>query len=249
MKKGFFSFTLCLSAFFTTTFYSSCTKENNQPLSKAASAQSNAEATGNSKLVLQPGPEDGQDVYTVKLAGDGGANANTNFNATHELAAIIWTINGAEVAERSFIKFTGLSAIPAGSKIVGAQLYLHGISSSLNHPQGNSVYPGSPYLPQYPDNSCSVERVVTDWDQTTVTWNTQPRVDTSGAATIYSSKNQWNESAVVDVTDMVQRMVNSGKNYGFRIRQADEVIYRSQQFAVSEDTNPDNRPRLVVLYN
>lgn len=247
VKKRIFDFTVCFSALFTATLYTACTKENSQRGNKVTSSQSSDAATGRLKLVLQPG-EDGQDAYVVTLSGDHGSNANTNFNSIPELAALVWTINGAEVKERSFVKFSGLSAIPAGAHIVGAQLHLYGISSSINHPQGNSVYPGSPYLPMYPDNSCSVVRVVTDWDQTTITWNTQPRVDSNLTATIYSSKNQWNEYAVVDVTDLVQRMINSGKLYGFRIAQAQEVIYRSQQFAVSEDPNPDKRPKLVVYY-
>lgn len=228
-----------------------CQKTNTTPANLVASAENAdllADTTNLITLELQPG-EDGQDTYVTQLNGDSSeAHSNANFNYVHELASIAWTINNLPVTQRSFIKFTRLSSLPANAKIVAAGLLLSGINKSLNHPQGNSVYPGSPYLPQFPDNSCYVQGVKEDWDQTTITWNNQPASFTQDEAIIPSSTSQWKYDVSVDVTRLVRRMVAQQKNYGFRIVQASEVVYRSQQFAVSEDTAPTKRPKLLIRY-
>ncbi len=237
-----------MAAILSLTSLLSCQKENTslQSANAGDAGNLNVDSLSLKTLTLQPGAS-GQDAYVVYVNGDE-SSGDGNYNSQPELASIVWTIGGTPVYERSFIKFTNLSVIPANAKIGKATLYLSGITSSFNHPQGNSVYPGSPYLPDYPDNSCYVQQVTANWDESTITWNNQPETDTTGRAVIPSSTTQWDQSATVDVTSLVRKMVKLQKNYGFSIVQTNEDVYRSQQFAVSEDPLTSKRPKLVIKY-
>lgn len=247
MKKIIFSPFIIFSATIIITF-TGCKKDASQPDSAAVAANSLDDIiAGSQQLILQPGPDEGQDIYASFWTGDA-TTADHNFNDVYELPAIAWTIDLLPVYQRSFVKFTGLSVLPDTTKIVAARLYLYGIPSSINHPQGNSIYPGSPYAIDYPDNSCYVRGVLFDWDESTLTWNNQPAVSAIDQTTIPSTTKRWNQNAVADVTGIVQTMVRRQKFYGFCIELANETYYRSQQFAVSEDSRPDKRPKLIVYY-
>lgn len=154
-------------------------------------------------------------------------------------------MGGALIKQRAYVKFTGLSAIPRNAKIVSATLYLYGLSSSLNSPQGNSGYLGSPYSSQ---NACYLFQVTSPWDETTITWNKQPSFATNNSMIIPPTTTQWNDDAITDVTKMVRVMVrNPALNQGFVIALVNEAIYRSVIYGTSESAEVD-RPRLVVEY-
>lgn len=240
--KGFFAIGLMVTSLL------SCQKENTvQPAVNAFSQSSDLAADSSLKImVLQPGTT-GQDAYVVYIDGDV-ASGDGNYNSVPELAMVSWTINGVPVTERSFIKFTGLSALPATARIRSAILSLSGTSSSIAVPQGNSVYPGSPYVFSYPDNSCYVQQVTSNWDESKITWNNQPNVITNDQVLIPSSTTQWEHAATADVTALVKRMVAKQKNYGLRIVQSTESYYRSMQFASSENADSTKRPTLTLKY-
>lgn len=194
-------------------------------------------------VTLQPGSE-GQDTYVSKIDNNA-SDGNNNLNFSNEIVMGRWTAAAGGLASfRSYIKFTGLSAIPANATVTTAKLYLYGKSSSVTFPNGNSSYPGSANA----ENSSLVKRVVGgDWNQTTLTWNTKPGTTDVGQATITASNLQWNYNTVVDVTDMVKEMIaHPSTNYGFCIQLANESPYRSLIFATSEATDPSSRPKLVV---
>jgi len=235
------------------TFFVSCKKEQvptNQ--SQGVLTEENSDASvfrtlenGLNKLVLRPGPDEGQDVYVDKLQG----YPSGNLNWVPELPINQWTVGGTPLNTRSFIKFDDLSLIPANANIVSAKLLLYGMSSSLNSPQGNSTYPGSPYS-GFGDNSCWVQQVVgADWDESTLTYDNQPAGTTTDEAELAASTSQWNYNTTVDVTAIVKKMVASPEtNYGFGIKLKTEQLYRSIVFASSEATCRTQRPKLVVIY-
>ncbi len=233
---------LCAIIFF------SCKKEaslNNQS-DKNVSVSTNKVNTYT--LDLKPGPNDGQDVYVAWKANDP-LYANSNYNAVAEMNPAAWTQDGALVKQRIFVKFTGLSAIPKSAKIVSAKLYLYGLSSSLNHPQGNSYYLGSGNNQL---NNCVITRVETtkNWDESTLTWNTQPPYSTLDAVVFGPSASQWNWDVVSDVTKLVAAIVKyPAYSQGFAIAIEKESKYRAMVFATSEAADVNDRPRLVVEYN
>ena len=250
---------LVLSICALTTF--SCTKETNvQPVAQQANETFDInnitssekpgayfdEAKGTYKLVLQPG-EEGQDAL-VQWKADDPRNANSNAGSSNEIDGFAWTVFGQKVVGRSLIKFTGLSQVPSTAKVIGAKLFLYGRNTSGPLPQGNSSYPGSPYT-FYGDNSLVIQGVKTPWDESTVTWNTQPKATDKREYVTAPSTSQWNSNTFVEVTELVKPMVaDNAVNNGFMLRLAVEGIYRSIIFASSEEENANKRPKLVVIY-
>jgi len=242
---------LVIAFIFISVFFFSC-KKDSVSTQQAQLTEETSDASvfrsvenGNNKLILRPGPKNGQDVYLDKL--DGQISNNENYVA--ELPIVEWTVNGVPYHERTFIKFKDISLLPTNAQIVSAKLYLYGMSSSLNSPQGNSYYPGSPYN-IYGDNSCWVQQVIGgDWDEATLTYDNQPTITSVDQASLTASTSQWNYNAVVNVTAIVKKMVaNPSANYGFCIKLKTEQKYRSIIFASSEATDRNLRPRLVITF-
>ncbi|CAN5471252.1 hypothetical protein BH10BAC2_BH10BAC2_24000 [soil metagenome] len=244
LKKGIYAIVACAPMLFY-----SCQKDNtSSPSLQAAATEESSDATvfkyledGITKLVLRPSAEDGQDVYIDKL----GNLPAGNQNYVPELPINNWT-NGDPLNTRSFLRFDKLTLVPTSATVVSAKLYLYGLSSSLNTPQGNSWYPGAPF--GYQKNDCYVQQVLGPWDETTLTYDNQPATSSEYQGYLAASTSQWNYNAVVDLTTLVQKMVTDpATNYGFGIRLVNESIYRSVVFGSSEAAR-NVRPRLVVKY-
>jgi len=208
-------------------------------------------ATESKTLTLQPGPADGQDDIVLMREGDAnsvlGSYANYDFMAYSR-----WTYNAegfGEGTSRSYIKFTGLSAIPAGSQIVSAKLYLYGVQTNLTtFAPGNSHYPGSPYGSN-PDNQGWVRKVTANWDEATLNWTNKPGTTNTDQVAIPGTASQWNYNLPeLDVTELVKTMIAPNANYGFNLSLQNESIYRSVLVGSSENTDAARRPKLVVVY-
>jgi hypothetical protein len=204
------------------------------------------------ELTLQPGPDEGQDAFIFLRNGDPNVTGNSTAGNEPSLIYMRWTWNSQGLGEgsmRSFLKFAGLSTVPSNSEIVSAKLSLYGPSSDPHAPQGNSHYPGSPYLSYAPENMGWVERVTANWNELTLTWNNKPGTTTTNRIVIPSSTSLWNYNATdLDVTEMVKTMVSGSSNFGFCLSLQSEAIYRSVIFASSDSPNPALRPKLVVTY-
>jgi hypothetical protein len=189
-------------------------------------------------LTLTPNSVSGQDANVLYFQ-DHPDQTNSNFNYQNELEIAAWTDQGYTVIRRSLIRFKNLTKVPDTAHVVSAKLYLYGLNSSIEMPQGNSG-----------DNPCYVERVITSWDENTVTWNNQPLITQSNRVVLGPSTSQWGYNAVIDVTLLVKPMIKyPAKNYGFRISLQSESIYRSIGFYTSENTDSHKRPKLVITYN
>lgn len=184
-------------------------------------------------LVLQPDATDGKDALLHGLNSQVGLNYGSN----NQLSANTWTYNGSVGTVRSVLEFD-LSAIPSGSTITSAELSLYGIGDNSGF-GGHSTLSGT--------NECWVQRITSAWDELTVTWNNQPSVTTVNQVGLISSVGVDDDYLDVDVTMLVQDMVNLG-NYGVMIRLQTEDHYRRLNFASSDHSNPSMRPKLKVTY-
>lgn len=239
------------AAVLTLSLFSACKKDaSSSPVNdlsdKSVSGSQNVD--GSTTLVLRPGPTDGKDAYVNFLDG----NANSIYGTSGdipELGADAWTDGGALELRRFYIEFDSLVKVPATATVVSATLQLFGLpGSSITHPQGNSIYPGSPYN-GYPDNSALVQKVTAKWKENTIDYANQPGVTNLDEAVIPSSTDQWNYNPKVDVTSMVKKMVlHPNKNFGFKVSISNENIYRGMVFASSEATTKSIRPKLTIVY-
>ncbi|MBC9913507.1 DNRLRE domain-containing protein [Chitinophaga varians] len=172
---------------------------------------------------------------------------NRNFSSETDFLALSWTFQGTPGTGRQFFRFNGLSTIPAGTTIVSATLTFTGVTSSAAAPQGNSYYPGSPYNSSG-TNPAWIKRVTGSWTASTITWNNQPATTTTNQVAIPASTSQWNYSVTLNVTSLVQDLINSGQNNGFSMQLQTEAYYRSLIFTGPRNTNVAGRPKLVITY-
>jgi hypothetical protein len=203
-------------------------------------------------LVLQPGPETGQDCLVAYRDTDDSLYAKSNHHLNPDVTAIRWSYDADAAGNgtnRTYIKFTDISNIPSDATVLEARLSLFGVESGVAAPIGNSFYPGSPYE-LFGENEAWLKRVTADWTDSTITWLNKPQTTDDDQASIAASNTQWNYNAEdIDVTNMVKAMVSEGKNYGFCLQLKTEELYRSILFGSSEATNESKRPKLEVKYS
>lgn len=171
-------------------------------------------------------------------------NSNTPNGLDYTLGAERWTNSGTQYSLRGLIKFN-MPNLPIGANISNAKLYLY-YRTNPGHPQGNSLYPGSPYPLS---NDGIVYRINQTWNPSTVTWSTQPTVSTQNTA-IMSATSSQTQDQIIDVTNLVGDMyANPTTSFGFEIRMANESVnYRGQYYASSNHTDATAHPKLVVCY-
>jgi|GEM_PF-1544803 hypothetical protein len=205
---------------------------------------------GYKTLIIQPGIATGQDAEVDYVPGvyDGNGNDGT----FPVLRAIDWTYYGQGGYEgwyRTYIKFTALDTLPTGTQIESAKLTLYGVDSFAGY-AGNSTFAGSPYTSSG-DNTCILDKVTGNWNQSTITWNTMPGVTTTDEVIVPPSTSKWNyTTSNLDVTQLVQDLIATpGSNFGFCMRLQTETYYREIVYASSEaSADSSNGPKLVIIY-
>ncbi|MCW3466901.1 DNRLRE domain-containing protein [Chitinophaga nivalis] len=173
----------------------------------------------------------------------------SNLSSNPDLAASAWTYQGTFGIARDFFKFPGISYLPAGTTINAATLYFYGLApgTAVANNTGNSFYPGSPYNP-FGDNAGWVKRVTGPWEENTITWSNQPGTTSLNQAGVAASTSQWDYNTTVNVTALVQDIVNSGQNYGFSLQQQVESYYRNLNFAGHRHSDPARWPKLTITF-
>jgi len=191
-------------------------------------------ANNYSHIEIRPDSNEGKDAFVEYYPLSD--YANRNFGDLDEFAAVAWTASGIEFIVRSFIEFD-LNNIPSGTIIIKARLLLYA-GDSPGHGSGHSTLSGS--------NMCILNRVITPWEESTITWNNQPATTDQDAVIMPESEDQM-QDYFIDVTEMVQYMVdNPDSNYGFMLNLQTEDYYRRMVFASSDCKDALKRPTLIV---
>lgn len=170
-------------------------------------------------------------------------SADNNYNSADWYGAMSQDGNhGGPNHARSLIYFD-LSAYAPGTPIDDATLDLFGrgpvAGTGAAATVGNT---GS--------TACVIERVTSAWQDNTVTWNTMPSSTTVNSVTLPVSTQTIEDYEGIDVTDMVQDMVNMpGSSHGFLIRLVVEQPTRSLFFCGNGFADATKRPRLNVKVN
>jgi len=177
---------------------------------------------------LRPGPQEGQDC---EVRTD---FATTPLGYSYSFCSDAWTVQGELAIIRSLIKFD-LSFIPPTSVIEEAYLSLFCNPNS------------SHYQLQAGDNQSYLKRVMEDWDQDVVTWETQPSTTMDQAIYLPTSTYQTQNYTDIDVTSQVQDMISSPEtNFGWMLQLITEELYRSMEFGSSNDPDSNYRPLLII---
>jgi hypothetical protein len=136
-----------------------------------------------------------------------------------------------------------LSILPPNIHVVDATLSLYADPAC--------TYLGYYGQPTYgSDNRSKIRRITTPWDPNTVTWNNQPSTTKVNQAFLPSSHNDAQDYPHIDVTGLIQDMVDDpSASYGLIIQMSDEVNhYKSLIFGSCLHSDESLRPKLVVTY-
>ena len=189
---------------------------------------------GQTVLVLQPGAEDGKDTYVSSLGH------TTNYGDAVDSPAMAWTYQGAPFILRAFIEFD-LSSMPQGTVIVSALLSLYNNPNS-GHNNGEHSSLSGP-------NTYWLYRIIEEWDEHAMIWDDQPSTTALHMVTLPQSISPHQDYEDIDVTQLVQDMVDSPESsHGFLLRLATEEYYRSMIFASSDHPDAARHPKLVITY-
>jgi len=185
---------------------------------------------GQDTLVLRPGPTNGQDCEIRTDWPDTPVGWSPSF------CSVCWTVNSIAETTRGLIRFD-LSVIPSKSFVIKAILSLYCDPNSTH------------YQLQSGDNQSYLLRVIQHWDQDTVTWNMQPNTTMDGAIILPTSTTNTQNYPDIDVTLHLRDMVSHPEtNFGWKLQLITEELYRSMEFASSNDNSVQYRPKLTVIY-
>ena len=156
---------------------------------------------------------------------------NLNFGNLPYFRALSWTSGNVPFSERSLIQFDP-NQIPVSNaaSIKSATLYLYGVDHN----------------PLTTSNACNLLFVSSNWDEATVTWNTQPAASYIIQQLAKSSSST--QDYQLDVTQFVQLMKTSGGG-SLMLELQSENRYTKMVFASKEYSDVSKRPKLVVVYN
>lgn len=181
-------------------------------------------------LTLQPGPE-GKDTYVNSAY----QHQNTVFGYSRALISCAYTFQGEYGIGRSYFQFD-LSAIPPEAEILSASL-------DLKFDIGNG------FGFQMGENASYLQRVTSDWDEETTTWNTQPTFTDENQVLLQNSTEPDQNYLGIDVTNLVADMLSEGNNnYGFALNMISTETYRSMLFAAGDSPDSTLWPKLTITY-
>lgn len=154
-----------------------------------------------------------------------------------ELEIGSWTIFGNSANWRSYLSFDQ-SAIPTGSTIVNATLYLYAMPEP-HSANTSAAMNGS-------TNSMYVERITAAWSVSGLSFASLPPTTTTNRVSVPQTNSNF-EDATIDVTSLVQDMQTKG-NFGFGLKLQNESVYNFRAYASSFYSNVEKHPKLVITY-
>lgn len=187
-------------------------------------------------ILLQPTDDVGVGFH------DNYPSADNNYeNATHFSAFSQPGNAGGVNAGRSMVRFD-LSAVPEGYEVWGAFMNL-----TARGPYAGTGEVAS--VGHMGDNACTLRRITSPWNASTVTWNTQPTSTGLHAAELPPSQYVLQNYVTIDVTAMVlDMMADPANSHGFMLQLNDESPSRGLLFHSTESALPGQAPSLLIIY-
>jgi len=194
----------------------------------------NANGDVSQRIVLQPDKANGKD------ASIRGYWPDRNFHDGIKFYVYTWTHSGNRGPGRALIDFD-LTQIPSNAMITNASLSLYSSGGTDLDLADHSTRSGS--------NASYIERITAPWEESTVTWDTQPTTTTTNRVSLPATTSVDQDFLNMDVTQLVGDMVaDSSNNHGFMMRLQTEVEYRNLSFYTSDYTDALKRPKLEITY-
>jgi hypothetical protein len=162
-------------------------------------------------------------------SGDAYVN-KSELDTTHDID----TLSVAGNCTRIFAQFDLSSSIPSTAVILSANLslfYYDNESPATSGPVG-------------------MYRVTGSWDESTITWNTSPAVQSTSISTITVPAAATGSFLIWNVSSLAQIWVNTpSTNYGLMLRDTNEASLEGYKlFYSSEWGDVNQQPKLVITY-
>lgn len=188
---------------------------------------------GQTTITITPDATTGKDALLV----DRPTQSNVNYGAEPDFASWAWTQSSTNTTARSLIDFD-LSTIPAGAIITSASLSLYCNT--------NSAYTQL----QSGTNASYIERVTSPWNESTVTWNTQPTTTTINRVFLATSTTNTQNYTNIDITQLILDIqANPSSGFGLMLKLQTESTFKAMIFASSDHGDILKRPKLQITYS
>lgn len=178
--------------------------------------------------------------------------ANTNYNNYPVFKTESWIGPIHTFESRSLLQFNLPPNFFSGFSFCQADLVLQ------EYPDINSnTYFGvaNPYFVTQTPNAAQIVRIRSNWQQNSVTWNTQPTVAAANAATIPGittspSYTAGSDNPTITITGIMQDVQNRGVDRGIEIRMPVNGIpsTAARQFGAKATTPLSFRAKLIFYY-
>ncbi|MFK8007056.1 MAG: DNRLRE domain-containing protein [Saprospiraceae bacterium] len=197
-------------------------------------------AQAQTTLIFQPNSDCTKDAFINNSpVWNGGPGFDVNNYGTQPYLRIeAWTANSngsPEHDSRSLIDFPELHEIES-CDVLQATLVLYA-NPNITFANGG----------QAETNDVDIFRITEPWEELEVTWLTQPDFDENLKAEIPQNNNY--DSIVVDVTELVTKMIEIENSFGFFLKQKNENPYGSMDFASSQYSDSTKAPKLILEAN
>lgn len=159
---------------------------------------------------------------------------NKNFKDHSDFTALAWTNSGNLAILRSYLYFN-LETLPPNAELVEVYLNLYSYFSSAN--STHSTLSGS--------NASRFYRITQSWNDSTITWNTQPAYDPGTSVYLPRTTAEFQDYLNIDLTPLVKDMQET-ENHGIVLRLVTEEIYRKMLFASLDQSNTDLHPKVTL---
>ena len=183
-------------------------------------------------LVFQPGAE-GKDAVVSKIVPD---NTYPDLEDIHLYA---WTHSGELNVNRVFIDFD--YNLPSSITVDSAYLQLYWNYSSL-------FMEGLGLDGHTEDISFYIEKVTEEWNESTITWNSQPATDVDSRILIPDPNNR-NQDFLINVTAIFGTAFENDDFHGFMLKYESESPYKATFLASSDHPDEAIRPKLILFYH
>lgn len=163
-----------------------------------------------------------------------------NYGNNVHLITAAWTWGGEPGVVHTLIDFDW-SLLPQGAIVQDAQLKLFAFNGQGGSQEFHSELSGS--------NETWIERITSPWDESTVTYNTEPSATTLNRVSVYSS-DSINQDFEMNVTPLLNDILADPANsFGFRMILQNENYYRRLGFCSSDNEDPGKWPQITITFD
>ena len=164
---------------------------------------------------------------------------DNNYGNSENIHIYSWTQGGELNVNRVLIDFN-VSKIPSTAIIDSAYLSLYFNPTSVYNKSGKG---------NQGQDKIVIQRVLSDWNEKSVTWNNQPETTTQNQVVIDKPESNNADYTDIDITNIIRDIINNDEGrYGIMLRHQNEKPYNVVFFASSEHPDTEIHPELRVYY-